>query len=162
MQSVSAVPVQPEVTHPVFAFKRGPKTARKPRANPELALQVAVKQFLVMALPSDVEWTSSLAGVHLGPAQRAKMKASGLRPGWPDVQLCHNRRMFFIELKAPSGAVRRMPERLGTLDDPDLSEDQRRVLGALHPDAWAICRSVNEVADFLTRIGVVLRARIQP
>lgn len=146
------------MTAPIYAFRRGPSKAKAPRTEPELALQIAIKQFLVMALPPQVEWTSSLAGVHLGPSQRAKMKASGLRPGFPDLCFIHNRRTYWIELKAPSTAQRRTPERLGTLDDPDLSEDQRRVLAALNPGAWAICRSVNEVADALTQWGVVLRA----
>jgi hypothetical protein len=140
-----------------YHYRRGPKTARKPRANPEGALQVSVKQYLTVALPADVEWTSSLAGAYLGPSQRAAMNAQGLRPGWPDLQFIINRRTFYIELKAPVTVNSRTPERYGTLDDPDLSDDQRRILGALHPQCWAICRSVEQVAAALTRFGVKLR-----
>lgn len=137
-----------------YHYRRGPPRARKTRAEPELALQVSVKQFLVMCLPDDVEWTSSLAGAHLGPSQRAKMKASGLRPGFPDFVFIIRRRAFWIELKAPSDVV---SDRRGTIRDPDLSGDQARVLGALHPDSWAICRTVEDVVGALTRWGVTLR-----
>lgn len=144
----------------VYAYRRGPKTYRKPREEPELALQVSVKQFLVLTLPLEIEWTSSLAGAHLGPSQRSKMKAAGLRGGWPDLQFLIRRRAHFIELKAPIAVQSRNPERYGTLDDPDLSDDQRRVLGAMHPDAWAICRSVDEVSSALERWGVRLRPHV--
>lgn len=142
----------------VFAYRKGPST-KAPRTNPEHALQVAVKQFLVMCLPDGVEWTSSLSGAFLGPSQRAKMKASGLRPGFPDLVFIINRRTFWIELKAPLTVTPRNPGRLGTLDDPGLSDDQKRVLGAMHPDAWAVCRSLDDVAAALTRWGVILRGR---
>lgn len=127
---------------PVFSFKRGPASARKPRSNPEHALQVSVKQFLILALPPQIEWTSSLAGAHLGPAQRSKMKASGLRPGFPDLVFIIRRRAYWIELKSDVGV---------------LSADQRRVLDALHPESWAVCRSVDDVAAALTKWGVELR-----
>ena len=139
----------------VYSYKRGPPKAK--RQNPELALQITVKRFLVMALPEDVEWTSSQAGVYLGPNQRAQASASGLRPGWPDLQFLINRRTYYIEMKAPT--TNRSP-RLGTLEDPDLSSDQRRILGRMHPSSWAICRSLDEVSRTLTSWGVVLKATV--
>lgn len=126
-----------------YAYKRGPR--RTPRQNPELALQIAVARFLSLALPTDVEWTASLSGAHLGPAQRSKMKASGLRPGFPDLMMIFRRRTYYIELKAEKGV---------------LSSDQKRVLAALHPDCWAVCRSLDEVVAALTRWGVPLRATV--
>lgn len=142
---------------PIYHFKRT-TAPRAPRTNPEHALQLQLAQYLRFCLPPEIEWTSSLAGAYLGPSQRSKMKASGLRPGWPDIQLCIRRRVHFVELKAPLAATPRHPERLGTLDDPDLSEDQRRVLAALHPDAWCICRSIDEAVHALQGWGVKLRA----
>jgi hypothetical protein len=121
-------------------FKRGP--AKAPRANPEAALQVQVARFLMLTLPSDIEWTSSLAGAHLGVSQRSKMKAQGLRPGFPDLMFLIRRRTHFIELKAADGR---------------LSPDQIRIHAAIHPDAIAVCRSVIEVRDALVRWGVELR-----
>lgn len=143
---------------PVFAFKRGPGTARKRRTNPEAALQVQIKQFLIYCLPPEIEWTSSLTGQNLTNRAAELSSAKGVRPGWPDMQFIINRRTYYIELKAPLTATPRHPGRLGTLDDPGLSPDQRRVLSALHPASWAICRSVDEVAAFLTGAGVKLRA----
>lgn len=145
------------MTSPVFHFKRGPKGARKPRSNPEHALQVEIVRFLKYTLPPDVLFTASLAGAYLGPAQRAKMSAAGLARGWPDLQFIIRRRTFYIELKAPIAVVSRTPERYGTLDDPDLSDDQVMVLSALNPEAWAICRSVAEVEAVMGRWGVRLR-----
>lgn len=114
------------------------------RAQPELSLQIAVKRFLVLALPPAVEWTSSLAGAHLGHAQRAKAKASGLRPGWPDLQFLIDGQTKFIELKTDTGR---------------LSDDQKRIHAAMAPGTVAVCRSLDEVAAALTGWGVRLRAR---
>lgn len=141
------------MTRPIYSFKRGPARAQAPRQSPEHALQVAVCGYLAVALPSDVEWTASLSGVFLGPSQRSKAKSAGLRPGWPDLQFCINRRTFYIELKSPADHV---SPRHGTLTDPDLSADQQRVLARLHHDCWAVCRSVEDVRDALTRFGVAL------
>ena len=142
---------------PIYHYKRT-SAPRAPRSTPEHALQVQVCQYFRYCLPRDSEWTSSLAGAHLGRKQRTTQKVAGLRPGWPDVQLCIRRRMHFLELKAPLTSLPRHPERLGTLDDPGLSDDQRRVLGALHPDAWRIVRSLDEVVAALQGWGVTLRA----
>lgn len=143
------------MTAPIYSYRHGPPKAKSTRQDPEHALQVSVKQFLVYCLPDDVEWTASLSGAFLGPSQRAKMKASGLRPGFPDICFVWNQRSLWIELKKPT--TNKSP-RLGTLDDPDLSEDQRRVLSRMHPKAYAICRSLDDVAAFLVRSGIKLKA----
>ena len=133
-------PIYDSTGAPVRHFKKGPP--RAPRANPEAALQVQVARFLMLTLPPEVEWTSSLAGAHLGVSQRSKMKAQGLRPGFPDLMFIIRRRTHFIELKADGGR---------------LSPDQIRVHAAIHPDAIAVCRSVVEVRVALVRWGVALR-----
>ncbi len=130
------------MTAPIYHYRRT-TAPRAPRTNPEHALQVQVAQYLRFCLPPEIEWTSSLAGAYLGPSQRSKMKASGLRPGWPDIQLCIRRRIHFIELKSDAGV---------------LSVDQKRVLAALHPDAWRVCRNLDEVVRALVDWGVHLRA----
>lgn len=129
-------------SNPYQAYTRT-TAPRAPRTNPEHALQVTVKQYFVMCLPSDVEWSSTLNGVYLGPSQRSKMKASGLRPGPLDIFLIHNRRTYWLELKSDVGR---------------LSEDQKRFISRLHPDSYAVCRTLDEVVTFLQRIGVKLRA----
>lgn len=140
------------------AFTR--TTATKPRAkrtNPEGALQVQVKKLLVLALPPEIEWTSSLTGQNLTKRAAELASARGIRRGFPDMLFIINRRCFWIELKAPFAGVRRDPGRYGTLDDPDLSDDQRRVLAALNPSCWAICRSLEEVKAALERFGAPLQ-----
>lgn len=47
----------------------------------------------------------------------AKAKARGMRPGWPDFEIIHGGRVYFLEVKAPGGS---------------LSEAQRDTLAALH------------------------------
>jgi hypothetical protein len=114
----------------------------------EHQIQMQVKRFLTYCLPLPgpdyVEWTSSLAGAHLGMQQRIKAKASGLRPGFPDLMfVLPDRTVRFIEMKTPKGV---------------LSEDQRRVRDMLRPDHWALCRSVADVERTLRGWGVKLRA----
>lgn len=116
---------------------------RAKRANPEARLQVSVKQYLNICLPSDVWWTANLAGVRLSPREAAKAKAMGLKAGWPDLQfLLPDGRVVFVELKAGSG----------------LSPEQRAFRDAAQPHGmWALCRSVDEVARVLRGWGVALR-----
>lgn len=114
------------------------------QAQPELSLQIAVKRFLLLALPPQVEWTASLAGVHLGHTQRAKAKASGLRPGFPDLMFIIDGEVKFIEMKTATGR---------------LSDEQKQIHAALAPGSVAVCRSLDEVATTLTGWGVRLRAR---
>lgn len=140
-------------------FSKGPARTGKTRQSPEHTLQVAVNNYLKYAAPG-MKRTASQAGTNLSIAAAEMAQARGVQRGWPDLQFCINRRLYFIELKAPLTSKPRNPERLGTLDDPGLSVDQVEVLGALHPDCWAICRSVEEVAAALTRWGVNLRASV--
>lgn len=137
---------------PPYAYRKsGSLKPRTVRSNPEHKLQVDVVRYLTYVLPEGALFTASLAGVHLGAMQRDKASAAGLRPGWPDLQLVWDRQMFFIELKKPLTAVPRDRGRLGTLDDPGLSDDQRDVLYALPVGSWAVCRSVEEVGLALSR-----------
>lgn len=67
-------------------------------ARPELALQVAVTQFLALALPASVFWTSFPSGGG-GRIRGALLKHSGLKAGVPDLLLIHNGHAFMVELK---------------------------------------------------------------
>ena len=132
------------MTATTYAYRRGPKTARAPRNNPEHDLQVAVCQFLRFALPPDVEWSSSLSGAFLGPSQRSKMKASGLRPGVPDmVLIIPGKGAVWIELKSDVGVV---------------SPDQKRWALAIGAQRWRLCRSVQDVYNALVSWGIEPRA----
>jgi hypothetical protein len=114
------------------------------RAQPELKLQIAVKQFLTYCLPANVEWTANAAGVPVTMHTANKMKASGVRRGWPDLQfLCPDGVTRYIELKAGAS----------------LSLEQRAFRDRCEPHGiWALARSVDEVAATLTGWGVRLKA----
>lgn len=116
----------------------------KKRANPEMRLQIDIKQYLVVALPPEIEWTASAAGVPVHVRTATQMKSAGVRRGWPDLQfLFPDGVTRYIELKAGAG----------------LSPEQRefRDRCAAH-DIWALCRSIDDVATALTRWGAKLRA----
>lgn len=118
----------------------------------EAALQIAVKQYLTLCLPDDVEWTASSAGVTLGASKAARMrqgakaKAMGLRKGWPDLQfLFADGVTRFIELKTETGSLQ-----------PEQREFRDRCK-ASGRDIWAMCRSLNEVIATLSAWGVALK-----
>ena len=127
---------------PIYHYKRT-SAPRAPRSNPEHALQVQVCQYFRYCLPPEVLWSSTLNGVYLGPKTRGMAKASGLRPGPFDLFLIYNRRTFWIELK---------------IKPNKLTPEQIEFARALHPDSWAVCYSLDEVVEFLVKIGVKLRA----
>jgi len=101
---------------------------------------------LAKTLPPNVEWTANAAGVPVHIRTANMMKAAGVRRGWPDLQfLFPDGVTRFVELKAGAS----------------LSSEQRAFRDrcqAIRPDLWAVCRSVDEVADTLRAWGVRLRA----
>lgn len=122
-------------------MRRNPSATR--RAAPEHKLQMTVKQYLVVCLPASIEWTANAAGVRVSPLVAGKMKASGVRRGWPDLQF-----LF------PDGVTRYIELKAGA----SLSPEQREFRDRAKPhDIWALCRSVDEVATALRGWGVRLR-----
>ena len=124
--------------------RTGKRTGRK-NADPEHQLQVAVVQYLTFALPADYLWTADAAGVRVGMQTAVKMKAAGVRRGWPDIRILFPSAVTrYIELKAGQG----------------LSPEQRAFrdyCGATGRDIWAVCRTVDEVAEALTRWKVPVK-----
>lgn len=118
----------------------------KRRAHPEHDLQCAVVKTLDDLDRAErlhcFDYTASLAGVNLDGKTRGRMKAAGVRKGWPDLQFaCWDGITRFIELKSDDGA---------------LKPEQRLFRHYAEPHGiWALCRSVDEVVDQLTRWGVV-------
>lgn len=134
------------MTPPIYAYRKGPRTARKPRTEPELRAQKSVKEFLVLCLPPDVMWSATLNGVRLTPQTLAKAKASGLRRGPLDLVFAWRGWggvSKWIEMKSETGS---------------LTAEQKDWIRAVGPEHCAVCRSVNDVAEALTHWGVVLRA----
>ena len=110
----------------------------------EEALQRSVTTYLEWCLPETFRWTASLTGVNLNRQARGRAKAAGVRRGWPDLAfLFPDGVTRYIELKAVHGS---------------LSLDQRAFRDAATPhDIWALCRSVEDVAERLLKWGAPLR-----
>lgn len=117
------------------------------RANPEARLQTAVKEYLGWCLPPSIFWTASLTGTHLTMQAAARAKAMGVRRGLPDLVFVFPDGVSrWIELKTPTGSL--SPEQRVFRD---LCRDSGR-------DIWALARTVEEVAETLTRWGAPMKA----
>lgn len=129
---------------------RAPYQRAKNR-SPERALHMSVEAFLRHAWPAHLPYTHFPAGELRDKATAGKLKAMGLKAGWPDfIFILPNGQAAFLELKAGRG---------------DLSESQielRRALVALKC-GYAVARSVEDVERTLSRwldlFGLTLRAR---
>jgi len=89
----------------------------------------------------------------------ARRKAMGRVAGIPDLFVLHNGRLHGIELKRPpktlaSGKVSKAKPVTSDAQD----DAMRRLMIAGAP--CRVCRSIDEVADFLTQCGVPLKARV--
>lgn len=122
----------------------------------EAQLHKAVAGFLDAALPMGrCVWTTFPAGGG-GKVRGAKLKAAGLRKGWPDVQIVWRvpdsmlrDRCYFIgiELKTETGIV---------------DADQQRCHAAIRKAGGYVfvCRSLDEVEGCLQGFGIPLRATL--
>ncbi len=104
----------------------------KPRKHPERALHRAVAEMLALGLTAESWFTTFPAGGG-GRIRGALLRRMGLVPGVPDLLLIHSGRLFWIELKAPTGGT--------------LSPAQRLVHRALENVGCrvSVCRSTNDV-----------------
>jgi len=122
-------------------------------ARPEDILQKAVCDYLDRCLPSACYWCAIPNGAVLagGKKERGmqmnKLKATGLKPGAPDLFVIYNGRFIGIELKSSSGR---------TNDNQKRASDQITVAGGL----YSICRSVDEVESFLRMVGLPMFGRL--
>lgn len=82
-----------------------------------------------------------------GALEGARRKKRGCIPGWPDMQVLWKNRVFFIELKAPGGALSKAQR--------DLHEQ----IEATGHDV-AVCRSVEAVLAYLESCGIPLKAEV--
>ncbi len=113
------------------------------RKHPETAFQIAVAQYLDLALPEDAVWTTIPAGGG-GKVRGARLKAMGYKAGWPDLQVVYRGQLICIELKSAKGR---------------LAPTQKAMHGRL-TNAGALvytARCIEQVEGFL-RASVPLRA----
>ncbi|KXV48735.1 hypothetical protein AD945_06180 [Gluconobacter albidus] len=82
-----------------------------------------------------------------GAREGARRKARGCLPGWPDLGIVWNERTYYIELKAPKGRL--SPEQ-------KVKHAELRAAGA----KVGVCRSLDEVIDFLRSVGMPVRAEV--
>lgn len=126
---------------PVFAFRHGAaqRQAQRKNEDPEHQFQVQVVGYLRFALPPEYVWTANAAGVRVSMHVAVKMKAAGVRRGWPDIQILFPSAVTrYIELKAKQS----------------LSDEQKAFRAACQAtgrDIWAMARTLEEVEAALLR-----------
>jgi hypothetical protein len=117
------------------------------RAQPEFDLTCAIARYLEHAVPHNVPWTHFPAGEKRTAKTGARLKAMGLKPGWPDFQFLFNGQFIGIELKAGKGKQ---------------SESQKGVSSLIleHGGIYAVCTSLEGVQSVLRACDVPLKAYI--
>jgi hypothetical protein len=117
--------------------------AKRPRTDPEAALQRSVVQFLNVAIdPERCWWTATMNGVRLRPAARAKAKAAGLMPGLPDLMFMPfvgPRAGQFVAIELKSATGRATPEQIKLISRSHVVSVARSLVEVVHwLDAWGI------------------------
>lgn len=114
--------------------------------RPEQTLQIQVAKYLAVALKPPV-WWSAIGHGGGGASRGAFLKAMGMKAGVPDIILLWPNNKAGIELKAPKGK---------------LSPAQKQII-----KDWSaagayvgVCKSLEEVAALLTKLGVPLHASV--
>lgn len=104
---------------------------------------MAVAQFLGveknLALPDDAVWTTCEAGGKRGKREAGRLKAKGVKPGWPDILVVYRGRLICIELKSEKGRLSKSQKAM---------HDRLMRAGAVVITAWHI----EQVEDFLRDI----------
>lgn len=82
-----------------------------------------------------------------GQREGARRKARGCLPGWPDMGIVWDTRTHYIELKAPKGR---------------LSSEQKEKHAELRAAGAkvGVCRSLDEVVDFLRECDIPVRGEV--
>jgi hypothetical protein len=76
---------------------------RRRRAQPEQQIQRAIVAHLSARGSKNMFWFSIPNGGHRRPVEAAIMKATGTRPGVPDMAFIHEGRIHFLEIKTEVG-----------------------------------------------------------
>lgn len=116
------------------------------RKRPEAALQVAVMQYLALALPNTAVAFHPANEGRRSARAGADLKRQGLLPGLPDVFVLWRGSVYAIELKAGKGRV-----------SAQQTATHKRLVAAGCP--VSVCRSIDDVEAFLTLWRFPLAAR---
>lgn len=116
---------------------------------PETALHISIANFLTVALPPEIVWTTFPAGG--GGKERGRiLKAMGLKAGFPDLLFVREpARLYVIEAKTKDGVLSKE------------QKDMHRDLRAAGVEV-AVCRSVEDVELQLRAWDFPLRATTFP
>jgi hypothetical protein len=120
------------------------------RNHPEDVLHIAAAQYLDLALPKDAAWTTVEHGGKRTKTEAGKLKAKGLKRGWPDVQIVYRERLILFELKAPGGTLSPAQKEMHA---------QLSLAGALVFPGFVT--RVEQIEGFLRGCGVPLRASVR-
>ena len=125
---------------------------KSPAARPisEHQLQRQVAAYLDAALPDGCWWTS-IDSAGRGPIDGRRMKLRGVKRGTADILIISDHTIpaetYWVELKSAKGAL-----------SPAQEQFRQAVKAAGHK--WCICRSIEDVAEFLKWYGVKLRGEV--
>jgi len=121
----------------------------------EQKLQMAVADFLTLALPRPDAWFTAIPAGAPGKLRGAIMKGMGYTPGTPDLLVIYRPiewhsslpTVIWLELKSAGGR---------------LSKAQKQCREDLVAAGckWALCRTLDDVERALRRFGVPLRATV--
>lgn len=110
--------------------------------RPEEALQRSVAAFLDVALPREAVWFHPPNGGARTKAEAGVFRATGVKPGVPDVVIIYRGRPLFIELKNPA----RRGHKNGGLSDAQVEMRERLTrAGAV----YHVCYTLDEVIGFV-------------
>lgn len=127
---------------------------------PEDGIHEAAANSLAWHAQPPVEWTTFPAGnVPLPPRFGAKLSRLGLKRGWPDILVLHDRQLYGIELKRLGGRLSRtkiVRTRGGGWRELTGQEDMFPRLETAGMRI-AVCHSVPEMLAVLRAWGVPLR-----
>ncbi len=116
--------------------------------NSEFHLHCAIAAFLDFnAAPELWTWFHCPNGEKRTKAAANRLKAMGVEAGVPDIVIYHNGRIIYVEVKGPYGS---------------LSPAQKawRAAAIARGAAFHVVKSLEEMAEVLTGLGIRLRARL--
>lgn len=134
-----------------------------PPVIPEQQLHEAVAAMCHRLIAPPAQWTAYPAGaVQLAPAEAAKFVRMGLRRGWPDLLVLHDR-LYGMELKRLGGQLSRTRIVRTRRGSPRILLGQTDVFPLLLAAGMAdivVCHSVDEAVAALELWGIPLRGRL--
>ena len=127
---------------------------------PEADTQAAVfDAFDVLLLPPAFAWAMPIGHIKLTPAQAARLKRIGTKPGLPDIMVAYGGAVFGIELKRPGQGLSRTrhhrTKRGAIIEVPGQCEVFPKLIAS--GMRIAVCTSVDDVLRALAGWNIPIR-----